>query len=277
MKTIAIAGVGLIGGSFALAVRRAGFAGRILGVSSPATLDEALRLGIIDDGVSLEQACAVADLLYLAQPIQRIIGDCARIAPHLHAQTLVTDAGSTKCRIVKAAKVFTQGTFLGGHPMAGKESRGVAAAEATLFEGRPYLLTPESLPVMEIPAVREFVEMIGAIGANVIVLTPEEHDRLAAFTSHLPQMISTALGMQLAQLDRALDVAGPAVIDMTRLALSPYEMWRDIIATNLTHVSAAIDSFISNLRHLQANLASEQAEGLFAKAGRAARDIRKKH
>ena len=143
MKTVVIAGVGLIGGSFALALRKAGFTGRILGVSSPETIRKAVALGAIDRGAGLEEAVDSADLIYLAQPISRILEMLPRIGEFARPSALITDAGSTKSQIVDAAAHSIRGRqFLGGHPMAGKEARGVEAAEAGLFEGRTYILTP---------------------------------------------------------------------------------------------------------------------------------------
>ena len=143
MRTIAIFGVGLIGGSFALALRKAGFTGRILGVSSPDTIRRALELNVIDAGVPAEEGARAADLIYLSQPILRIIESLPELSQWVQPGSLVTDAGSTKSMIVEqAAALFAPGQFLGGHPMAGRERRGVDAAEADLFRGRPYVLTP---------------------------------------------------------------------------------------------------------------------------------------
>ena len=133
MKTVAIAGVGLIGGSFALALRKAGFKGRIVGVSSAATIDKAFALGVIDEALPLAEAAADADLVYLSQPISRIIETLGV----LDTDALVTDAGSTKAVICETARKLKRGRFVGGHPMAGKESRGVEQADADLFRGRP--------------------------------------------------------------------------------------------------------------------------------------------
>ena len=196
MQTVAIAGVGLIGGSFALALRRAGFSGRILGISSPATIERALELGVIDEGLPMAEAVGRADLVYLAQPIQRIIECLPEVEQAARPGTLVTDAGSTKRSIVDAARrTLRKAQFLGGHPMAGKESRGVESADAALFDGRPYVLTPESAAELETPAAQNFREMVQQIGARPVVVSADEHDRLVAFTSHLPQMASTALGV----------------------------------------------------------------------------------
>jgi len=139
------------------------------------------------------------DLVYLAQPIQRIVETLARLGDAVRPGCLVTDAGSTKTRIVEQGRrSIRRGQFLGGHPMAGKEKRGAAEADADLFVGRTYLLTPVDPAQLETPAAREFIEWIRAIGASVLTMTPEEHDRVVAHTSHLPQLVSTALATTLA-------------------------------------------------------------------------------
>ncbi len=145
MESVAIFGVGLIGGSFGLALKKAGFGGEILGVSSEASIHAALERGAIDRGSALEEAARRADLLYLAQPIGRILDTLRHLDPLVRADALVTDAGSTKHAIVTGARKLLHGCqFLGGHPLAGKEKRGVEQAEADLFRGRTYVLTPAS-------------------------------------------------------------------------------------------------------------------------------------
>ncbi len=266
MQTVAILGVGLIGGSFALALRKAGFGGRVLGVSSPRTTAEALRLGVIDEALPLEEAVPQADLIYLAQPISRILDLLAILDPHLPPGALVTDAGSTKARIVAAARRHVRNAvFVGGHPMAGKETRGVAEAEAGLFQDRTYFLTAAESD-RERSQVREFERWIGAIGARSVWIQPDEHDRLVALTSHLPQLAATALATTVARHpDRnAVEVAaGPGLIGATRLALSPYDVWRDILATNPAAIEAAIRDYIRTLEELLATLATDEIEQPF--------------
>jgi prephenate dehydrogenase len=266
VKTVSIVGVGLIGGSFALALRKAGFDGRIIGVSSSATVQAALERGVIDEALPLEKAAAVSDLIYLAQPIDRIIQTIAVIDVHVRPGTLITDAGSTKHAIVAAAaETIRQGCFVGGHPMAGKESRGVQEAEADLFRGRPYVLTSRN------PELESWIERIGA---RLVLLDPEEHDRLVALTSHLPQMISTALAKLIGCEGNAAKVAGPAAVDLTRLALSPYDIWRDIFATNAPSLDAAIGAFIEKLEELRSVMRDSAMESAFEAAADAARAIR---
>ena len=153
---IAIVGVGLIGGSFALALRQAGYSGKIIGVSSPATTRTALARGVIDEALPLAAAAAQADVIYLSQPIEKILETLDVIDPLVRPGTLITDAGSTKLAIIeRAAAKIKRGRFVGGHPMAGKETRGVEAAEATLFRGRPYVLTSAD------PELEAWIEKIG--------------------------------------------------------------------------------------------------------------------
>ena len=258
MKTVAIVGVGLIGGSFALALRKAGFQGNIIGVSSPATIQKALARGAIDQVLPLAEAAAAADLVYLSQPISGIIATLGV----LDTGALVTDAGSTKAIICETGRKLKW--FVGGHPMAGKESRGVEHADADLFRGRPYVLTARE------PQLETWIERFGA---RLAILDPVEHDRLVAFVSHLPQLLSTTLAAVLAGKE---NVAGPAAADLTRLALSPYDIWRDIFATNAESIDAALAAFIARLEGVRTQLRSSDLEALFSQASTSARALRGK-
>jgi prephenate dehydrogenase len=258
LRSAAIVGVGLIGGSFGLALKKAGFTGEILGVSSESAIAEALGRGAIDRGVPLAEAARQADLIYLAQPIGRIMDTLRRLDGLVKEDTLITDAGSTKSAIVSLAReVIRRGQFLGGHPMAGKAKRGVAEAEADLFVGRTYVLTPTSEADLETPRVAELLGWIERIGAIRVVMGPDRHDEVVSFTSHLPQLASTALAATAADnLESAedLQVAGPGLADMTRLAGSAYEIWRDILATNTDSIDRALEAYISRLEYLRENL-----------------------
>jgi prephenate dehydrogenase len=262
MQTVVIAGVGLIGGSFALALQKAGFHGRILGVSSPATIETALAAGVIHAGATLAEGCRVADLLYLAQPIRTILTTIDKIADLVRPECLVTDAGSTKQEIVTLAeRTLTRCQFIGGHPMAGKTSRGVAVADAELFRGRPYVLTPTKKIDLETPAALHLVSWLEKVGAVPMVLTPEEHDRTVALTSHLPQLASSALAATLAAKltgEDQLRVSGPGLSDTTRLAQSSIEIWEDILATNTEPIAQALDAYIDKLRFFRQNLTNPQ-------------------
>jgi prephenate dehydrogenase len=254
VKTVAIVGVGLIGGSFALALRKAGFAGKIVGVSSPATITKALERGVIDQAGSV----ADADLVYLSQPISQIL----KTLDVLDTDALITDAGSTKAVICERAKKLKRGRFIGGHPMAGKESRGVEHADADLFRGRPYILTARDA---------ELEKWVERIGARLVILDPQEHDGLVALVSHLPQLLSTALA---ATIGDAANLAGPAALDLTRLALSPYDIWRDIFSTNAAPIDAALAAFIARLEDLRTQLRTPEMERAFATAAASARALR---
>ena len=278
MKTVAIAGVGLIGGSFGLALREAGFSGRILGVSSPATIEKAVARGAIDEGVTLAEAVVEADLMLLAQPISVILRTLPQLAGLMQPDALVTDAGSTKRRIVEAGTQALGGGFLGGHPMAGKESRGVDVAEAELFRGRPWLVTPRENKDLEGLRAREFLFWVERIGAHVVVCSAEEHDRRVARSSHLPQMLSTTLGRELgARADREAIVgaAGPGLMGMTRLALSAWPIWKDILATNGDYIAEALREFQGELDATVRQLAAGELEQVFREGASFAAQVRK--
>jgi prephenate dehydrogenase len=266
-SVVTIAGVGLIGGSFALALRKAGFTGKIIGVSSPETVRTALDRHVIDEAMPLADAAGQSDLIYLAQPISRILTTIDEIDPHVYPGTLITDAGSTKTEIAaRALKRIRRGRFIGGHPMAGKQTRGVGEADADLFRGRPYVITS---------ADAELERWIKRIGAHTVIMNPREHDRLVALTSHLPQIISTALASSIANEPGASRVAGPAAVDLTRLALSPYEIWRDIFATNSEAIDDALAMFIHKLEELRAKLRDPAIEQEFERAESSARELRR--
>jgi len=278
MKQVAIVGTGLIGASFGLALRRAGFDGAIVGASSPRAVAEALAAGAIDRGAPLAEAVAGADLVFLSQAIGRILDTIRHIDGLLQPGALVTDAGSTKCEIVDLARqAITRGQFLGGHPMAGKEKRGAAAADGELFRSRTWVLTPDDPAELETPAARDFTAWLRRFGARLVTLDCDEHDRLVAMTSHVPQLASTALAALLAERLPAgakLEVAGPGLLDMTRLALSSYDLWRDILATNTGHIDTALGFYIQELEHLRENLRTRQVEQEFSRGAAIAARLR---
>jgi prephenate dehydrogenase len=277
MNTVAIIGTGLIGASFGLALRQAGFQGTIIGVSSERALADALAVGAIDRGASLAEAAADADLVFLSQTIGRILDTVRHIDAVVKAGALVTDAGSTKCEIVDVARQsIRRAQFLGGHPMAGKEKRGAAVAEAGLFRDRTWALTPDEPAELETPAAREFRSWLDRIGARVVTLDADEHDRVVALTSHLPQLASTALAATLAQkLRGGLELSGSGLCDMTRLAQSGYELWRDIVATNSEHIDRALAVYIQELEHIRENLKTRQLQEEFGKAAGLAEKLRR--
>jgi prephenate dehydrogenase len=274
MKTVAIVGVGLIGGSFGLALRKAGFIGELIGVSSAKALEAGLKVGAISRTAKLEDAVRAADVVYLAQPVDRILAIMDDIGPCVRSGSLVTDAGSTKVLIVEKAKICLPGAnFLGGHPLAGKEQRGAEAADADLFRNRPYVLTPMS---GDTRLTREFELWLQRIGAKVVKMPAAQHDAAVAFTSHLPQLLSTALAMTLAAQSGqpVSEIFGPGLLDMTRLALSTPELWMSILSTNKTEVNAALDAFMRSLDTLRKAVGTEDLRGLFHSGAEFASKIR---
>lgn len=243
MRSVAIAGVGLIGGSFARALRQAGFDGEILGVSSPATLAKAGA--IVDRSATLDEA-ARCDLVFLSQPVSGIIETLKK----LRTGATVTDVGSTKRAICAAAAHLPN--FTGGHPMAGKEVSGVEHSDPDLFQGRPWIFTSEPPPLLR--------DWVTRIGARILVTTPEEHDRLVALASHLPQLLSNTLA-EIAEPARS--VGGPGLESMTRLAASPFELWKDILETNGDEILRALDAYRDLLGEKRAALAEGRLRELF--------------
>jgi prephenate dehydrogenase len=279
MNSVAIVGTGLIGASFGLALRAAGFGGPIVGVSSERALAEALEAGAIDRGAPLAEAAAEADLIFLSQTIGRIVDTIRHLGPLARPGALVTDAGSTKREIVAAARQsLFHCQFLGGHPLAGKETRGAPAAEAGLFQGRLWALTPDDPAELATPAARHFRAWLERIGARVTVLDAEEHDRAVALTSHLPQLASTALAALLDDRlgnSKSLGVAGPGLLDATRLALSAYGLWQDILATNADYIGAALAAYGQELERIRENLKSLKLQAEFERAAALAERLRR--
>jgi prephenate dehydrogenase len=276
IQSVAIFGVGLIGGSFALALRKAGFSGQIIGVSSPETIQSARGLNVIDASATLAEAAESADLIYLSQPILRILECLPELDPFVRPEALVTDAGSTKNAIMeRAAATLKRCQFLGGHPMAGRERRGVEAAEADLFRGRPYVLTPTNPAELETPRAREFADWIRKIGAVTLAFDAHEHDRVVAYTSHLPQLAATALAATLdGRPEPRSGIFGPALTDSTRLALSSFDIWGDILATNPGPILDALRDYIATLEDFRAGIEPDRMRRQFERAQRLANAVR---
>jgi prephenate dehydrogenase len=215
--------------------------------------------------------------VFLSQTIGRILDTLRHLDPLVQPGALVTDAGSTKCEIVDAAlQNLSRCQFLGGHPMAGKEARGATAADPGLFRGRTWVLTPAEPGDLSTAPAAAFVEWVRRIGANSVILDPAEHDRVVSFTSHLAQLASTALAATVADAigPRQLAVSGSGLADMTRLALSSYDLWRDILATNTSQVGRALDLYIQKLEHMRENLRTRQLQAEFDRAAVAAARLR---
>ncbi len=272
MNTLAIIGTGLIGTSTALALRTAGFAGEILGVdTNPAELTAAEDLRAITRRATLDEAAARADTLLLAVPVLAILDTLQRLAPRLRADQLVTDAGSTKVSICELAIPFYNGPsqprFLPGHPMAGKESGGAALADAALFQNATWLFTPIA---DETGLEAEWRAWVVRLGAHTQDLDPTLHDKLCAWVSHMPQMVSTAMAAlfedEFGDDPRIAAVGGRALREMTRLGASPYSMWRDVALTNTQPLAATLFALEQRLAHLRENLRTPELRDEFGKA-----------
>ena len=265
----------MIGASFGLALRRAGFDGEIVGVSSPRAAESALDAGAIDRIAPLADGVGKADLIFLSSTIGRILDAVRHLAPLVRPDALVTDAGSTKCEIVDLARTTLRTCqFLGGHPMAGKETRGAISADAALFEGRTWVLTPDYPEELETSAARDFRSWLERIGARVVILDSDEHDRVVSRTSHLPQLASTALA-SLVEDVQPLEISGSGLLDMTRLAASSYDLWRDILATNTAHIERALADYIQKLEHMRENLRTRQLQEEFERGAALAGRLRR--
>jgi len=272
IKRVTILGTGLIGGSFARALRKYTTEVSIVGWDRPEIVLEARKCGAIDEGLfeSLEPAIRRADLVYVALPVGSTLDLLPEIAHHAPPHALVTDVGSTKMRIAQAAsELFVEEVgpiFLGGHPMAGRELSSFAHAYAQLFQGATYALIGQGEQANE-PLIAAFVKILEKIGARPVWLGAQQHDYAVGLASHLPQLAAVALGSFLYdRLDEnglPITLAGPGLRDTLRLAGSPYSTWRDIVLTNREVLSAALDLFARRLDDLRERLGSRELEADF--------------
>ena len=278
-KKIVIFGVGLIGGSFALALRKAHAVNLVVGFGRSAqTLAQAQQLGVIDRiGQDVAAEVGDADLVLLATPVGQMAELMARIAPHLGTHTLITDGGSTKSDVVREA--YAQlgskvAQFVPSHPIAGAEQSGAAASRADLFQWKKVVLTP--LPensAVSVDRVRQAWELCGAM---VSELTPMQHDEIFAAVSHLPHLLSFALVHDLAQRDNRdllLSFAASGFRDFTRIAASSSEMWRDICMANREALLKELHIYIAELNQMSTALAAGDAAQL-EQTFRTAREVR---
>jgi prephenate dehydrogenase len=267
IRQITIIGTGLIGGSLALALKKHKFAGRIIGCDRDVNVERARARGAIDGGCSNPgDAIRGSQLVVLATPVMAIIDLIERVGPVLPDKALLTDVGSTKAAVVeRAVKTFGKNAgkkFLAGHPMAGKESSGVDYADPDLFQKAVWFLTPLPDQNVNEGVFAEFAGWIDQIGARIATLPPDEHDRLCAWISHLPQMISTALAATLVEEfgEEAplLRAGGRALQEMTRISASPYSMWRDVAISNKKNLEDALWKLEQRLAHIRENLGTRQ-------------------
>lgn len=280
LAKVVIVGVGLIGGSFALALKRAGAVGEVVGMGrSAAALQRALELGIVDSvTTSAAEAMAGASLVLVAAPVAQTAAILAALAPHLAAGTVITDAGSTKGDVVQAARAALGakiGQFVPGHPIAGRESNGPEAAIADLYAGKKTVLTP--LAENRAADVERVAAAWQACGALIHRLTPQEHDQVFAAVSHLPHLLAFALVDDIAgkpHAARLFQYAASGFRDFTRIAASSAEMWRDISLANRDALLGELDAYLAQLTSLRASLAAGDGaaiEAVYANARRARR------
>ncbi|HLA38394.1 MAG TPA: prephenate dehydrogenase [Candidatus Glassbacteria bacterium] len=280
IERITICGVGLIGGSLGLALKKAGFTGEIVGYGRPATLERARRVGAIDSGsANLAEAVADADVIYLSTPILNILELLEKLPPLVKKEALITDAGSTKAVICEKGAALFAGKpwFVGGHPMAGKETTGVESADPDLYRGARYALTPFSRHHLDPPVVQAFVEWLDRIGARLLILDAEVHDEIVTWTSHLPQIVSTALAVAVLEnvkFPEDLELSAGGLRDASRLAESSYRVWRDICFTNSENLERAITTLTQVLEHLRDHLRTRELEEAFERANELRRRLK---
>ena len=277
---VAILGTGLIGGSFGLALRKHFPDISIVGFDREETLQAALARGAVPETAhNLAAAVRSADLVYVALPIGATIEALPAIAAAAKDGALVTDAGSTKTIICRAAKTFFAGgaRFLGGHPMAGRETSGIARADAGLFSGARYALVgSEDDPD---PRVQGFASLVRTLGAEPVWCDAETHDWAVGIVSHLPQLLAVALARvvqdETDETGLPLSLSGPGLQDMLRLAGSPYGLWRDVAHTNTENIARALDRLEQAVEYLRTQLTSKELEQEFLVANDLYKQLKK--
>jgi prephenate dehydrogenase len=264
--SIAIVGLGLIGGSIALGVRERWPESRLFGVDSESIIAHALGAGAIERGFERIGELPHTSLIILAAPVRQNID----LLQQIKRPAIATDVGGTKREIVSAARALSSGTtFVGGHPLGGGERGGFAFARPDLFAGRPWIFTPDSDDSSD--AVERLSRFVTGLGARPSILSADEHDRVMAYVSHLPQLAASALmeAIGAAAGIEGLRMAGRGLVDTTRLASSPADVWRDICLTNADAIGDALDCLIARLTQLRGDLRRGEAiEAIFAEAAK---------
>jgi prephenate dehydrogenase len=277
LKRVTVIGLGLMGGSLALALRSAGLAQHIVGCGREALLRRAQEMSAIDSGcVDAAESVADSDFVFLCTPVETSIALLKRIAPHLRPGALVSDVGSTKGDFAAAAReIFGASAneyVLPGHPLAGREVSGLEHATADLYAGCLWVLTPlaEEAKTAPLASHRALHAALEAIGARVFFTSPEEHDRTLAYTSHLPQMLSTVLALTLEGAfgtgNPALQVHAGGLRSMLRLAGSEPSMWEQIAASNRVQIAEAMERMEAELKALRESLGSPEFRTKFEQA-----------
>lgn len=270
---ISIIGLGLIGGSWGLALRDLDYGGVRVGFDNPEVLNRAQAAGALDE-IAPDVASAVrgADLVILATPVGAIIDLLSQLKLSAMPGALVTDVGSTKRLICRRAEELfgREPLFLGGHPLAGKERCGFENAEAALLQKARYVLTPLAPTDLEDKRVKAFSSLVESVGARLFVTDPQSHDRAMAFLSHVPQLLSTGLASLIAEQSSEgflpPELAASGFRDVTRLADSPYGLWRDICLTNIENIQSALESLVEKLEHMKLHLTDRELEREFKQA-----------
>jgi prephenate dehydrogenase len=276
---VTVIGLGLIGGSLSQALRRQGVT--VIGVSSKASLQKAIHLDVIDEGFeysALAEAVSGSSFVFICTSLLEIEKRIPQVFEHAKKGTVVSDAGSTKALLCGSAqRHLKKGLyFIGGHPMAGSERRGVEHSNPYLFYDAVWVLTP--LPGTPKRVTGALSELLSMVGAKVMILVPDLHDRIAACVSHLPQLLAVLLTNQVASEDSDLfrNLAAGGFRDMTRIAASSYTVWRDILRTNAEEIRRAIGSFNDELKRLLEQFEDEPfLEEMFERANRERRRIPK--
>ena len=271
-EKIGIIGLGLIGGSIALAARQLWPKALVIGVDNKDVLETAMRLHAIDVAADDLIVLAEADLVIFAAPVRTNIALLAELDDHVRQPAVITDTGSTKRGMMDAAGGLPpRFTFIGGHPLAGAAQGGLEHARPDLFTGRPWLLTVNAATDAAAAALAKLTEFVQALGAVPRVMGVQAHDRLLAFLSHLPQLTASALMQVVGDAVRqdGLALAGRGLADTTRLAASPPDIWRDIAATNADEIGPALDALIALLQDLRRDLSDgDKLSDVFAEAAR---------
>lgn len=264
---IAIVGLGLVGGSLALAARQAWPGALIIGVDDNDVIETAVRIQAVDVGADDPVVAAEADLVVLAAPVNENIRLLSMLPDLLKGDAVVTDVGGSKRAVQDAAAALPPRlAFVGGHPLAGAPRHGIRAARADLFVGRPWILTPRA---PEAPGVDRLQQFVAGVGASSRIMTAAEHDHLAAYLLQLPQLVASTLMQTIGEQigDHGLAFAGRGLADTTRLASAPGLTWKDVLATNADLTGRALDAFMETLGYMRSQLENgEIIEGLFESA-----------
>ena len=260
-NTVAIFGVGLIGGSIGIALRQRELADEVIGIGRDAArLTKAVDLGALHRfTVDVADGVHRAEVVIVCTPVQLVPAHIQQVAQYCDSRAVITDAGSTKERLVASVEAqLPQANFVGSHPLAGSDRSGVQFSDADLFVNRTVVVTPtETTPAV---ATQTACELWQALGAHVISMTPAEHDQAVALTSHLPHIVASALAAETP--DQYLRLVAGGWLDTTRVAAGDAELWKQILATNQTNIVTALRSFRARLEHFETALVEQDHESL---------------